>query len=96
MTINLILFTYCILNLIGLLRASEIKRLDQSYICLKDMPYKESFTVARYICYKYNYCIVENNKILKEHFIKYNKCVNSLIMIIFLSLLLVFISNFIR
>lgn len=90
------IYTFSVLNLTKLLKGVPLKRFDTLIILERDFPNCNSIACVRYICSKYTDCIKTNNLILEQRFIRYNKCINCLIPIVFFSFLAVFICNFIN
>lgn len=92
---NIILYVFILLQLTHLLKGVSIKRFKQKIILERDMISADSKAIARYVCFRYNQCIDTNNDILEKRYKKFNICVNCMIPIIFTSILLILICNFI-
>lgn len=92
---NVIIYGLTLIQLTHLLKGISFKRFTPSVVLERDMPAADSKAVVRYICSRYNQCIDTNNTIYEKRFKKFNSCVNFLIPIVVISILLIFISNFI-
>ena len=95
LTFNSMLYIFTLIQLTSLLKGVSIQRFSPEKVLERDMVNVNSITVARYVCSRYTQCIDTNNNILEKRFKKFNLCVNCIIPIIIISVLLVFISNFI-
>ncbi len=95
LTFNSMLYIFTLIQLTSLLKGVSIQRFSPQKVLERDMVNVNSKTVARYVCSRYTQCIGTNNNILEKRFKKFNLCVNCIIPIIIISVLLVFISNFI-
>lgn len=96
LVINILIYVFTLIQLTKLLKGISIRRFNPISVLSRDMINFDSKTVARYICSQYNICIDSNNDILEKKFKKFNDCVNCMIPIIVVSILLIFISEFIH
>lgn len=95
LSLNVILYIFILIKLTHLLKGVSIERFKPQIILEKNMIDADSKAVAKYVCSRYNQCIDTNSNILEKRFKQFNLCVNCMIPIIFISVLLILISNFI-
>ena len=95
LALNVFLYVLTLIQLTHLLKGVAIERFEPLKILEKEMIMADPKAVAKYICSRYNQCINTNNNILEIRFKKFNRCVNYMISIIIISIVLMFISNFI-
>lgn len=92
--ITLILFSLTLIALTGLLASIKMYRFQEKNVFEKNLVSLPKEQVTKYICVKYIQATEQNNKKLQHRYIIMNLCVIFLIITVFLTLFLSYISNY--
>lgn len=87
-----VLYIYCLVSLISLIKPTQLKRVDGEHLILKNLHQDSKNTVYTYVCIKYNAAIKENNALLEIKFNKYKRIVVVMVVMVITAFIIYFLN----